>query len=145
MIINTDVLEAAAKAITGFEITVRHVKPAIVGTWGICHQSVETGERFIDLNPHAPREKYFFNFLHECGHWKINQGELLRSDVNRLGPDAIDVSAFGESEEAKAEETKADALAEKWDVWAKAHANKNVYLMCPELSKAIALTQYQTT
>ena len=144
MIIREDYLEAAAKAITGFEITVRHRKPAIVGTWGICHQSVE-GERFIDLNPFMPREKYFHAFLHECGHWKLNNGEMLRSDVNRLGSDAVDLSEFGKSEEAKAEELAVDELAEKWNAWAEERANKNLFLMCPELAKAIELTRYQTT
>jgi len=141
MIIRTDVLEAAAKAVTGFEITVRHRKPAVVGTWGICHQSVD-GERFIDLNPHMPREKYFFNFLHECGHWKINQGEMLATDINTLEPDALDLSEYGENVDV---EEAANALAEKWDAWAEANSHHTVYLMCNELAKAIALTQYETT
>jgi len=145
MIVNNDVLKAAAKAVTGFDITVRHRKPAIMGTWGICHQSQETGERFIDLNPHMPREKFMFNFLHECGHWKINNGELLRSDVNRFGSDEIDLSEFGESEKTKAEEKAVDELANKWLAWSKANANHNLFLMCPELAQAIALTQYETT
>jgi len=144
MEINTDVLEAAAKAVSGFDVTVRHRKPAIMNTRGICHQS-QNGERFIDLNPHMPREKYIFTFLHECGHWKINQGEMLRSDVHVLKFDAVDLSEFGESEEYKTIEEQADALAEKWLAWAKANANKNLFLMCPELAQAIALTQYETT
>jgi len=143
--INADVLEAAAKAVSGFDVTVRHVKPAIMGTWGICHQSIETGERFIDLNPHMPREKYMIIFLHECGHWKINQGEMIRSDVHVLKSDAVDLSEFGESEEQKAVEAKAYELAEKWLAWAKVNASKKFFLMCPELAQAVALTRYETT
>jgi len=145
MIIRTDILEAAAKAVTGFEITVRHRKPAIKRALGLCHQSIETGERFIDLSPEIPREKYLHVFLHECGHWLRNNGEMLHSDLNQLDADAVDLAEFGQSEKAKAEEKAVDALAEKWDAWATERANKNVYLMCPELSKAIALTQYETT
>jgi len=145
MIINVDVLEAAAKALTGFDVTVRQRKPAVVGTWGLCHQSIETGERFIDINPSQPREKFFFNFLHECGHWKIQNGELMPTDVHKLEPGTLDFSEHRESEEAQCEELAADTLAEKWNDWAEAHANKNVYLMCPELAKAIVLTQYETT
>jgi len=145
MRIREDYLEAAAAAITGFDITVRHRKPAIVGTWGICHQSIETGERFIDLNPNMPREKYFHIFLHECGHWKINNGEMLRSDVNRYGSDEIDLSEFRDSEKYEAEEKPVDELANKWLAWAKANANHSLFLMCPEVAQAIALTKYQTT
>lgn len=145
MIINNDILEAAAKAITGFEITVRHRKPAIKRALGLCHQSIDTGERFIDLSPEIPREKYMYVFLHECGHWKINNGEMLHSDLNRLEADAVDLSEFSVDEEKIAVEKKADQLAERWDAWATERANKNVYLMCPELSKAIALIQYETT
>jgi len=145
MIIREDYLKAAAKAVTGFDITVRHRKTAIVGTRAICHQSIDNGERFIDLNPNMPREIYFFTFLHECAHWKIKNGELLRSDVNKLEPGSLDIPGWGESEKYKAGEAEADALAEKWDAWAEANANHNFLLVCPELSKAIALTQYETT
>jgi len=145
MIIREDVLNAAAKAVTGFDVTVRHRKPAIVGTRALCHQSIENGERFIDLNPHMPREKYFFTFLHECGHWKINNGELLRSDLNKLEPGSLDIPGFGQSEKFDAEEKQADELAEKWNAWAEERSNKHLFLMCPELSKAIELTKYQTT
>lgn len=144
MVINADILEAAARAVTGFDVTVRHRKPALIEARAMCHQSVD-GERFIDLNPNMPRENYFISFLHELAHWKINNGELLRTDVYLLEPNTIDFSDRALSEKAQAEELAADTLAEKWDAWAKAHSNHNLFLMCRELAKAVALTQYEST
>ena len=136
MILPEDVLEAAAKAVTGFDITVRHRKPAHPGLWGCCHQSV-AGERFIDLNPFIPDEKYIFVFLHECGHWLIAQGEYKRSNIHELEPDSCEPNEPGNPDV----EAGCDYLAERWRSWAKANMEKSDYLMCRELAEIKALAE----
>ena len=145
MLVDEKILEAAAKAVTGFDITVRHRTPAIKHTWGACHQS-PTGKRFIDVNPFVPQSEYFHVFLHECGHWKVSQGELKRSDYHERMPLTEERTEPANAELHELEEKYCEALAERWDAWAEANADATEYFKFNELAKARVLAEkYQTT
>jgi hypothetical protein len=142
--LHEELLQAAAKALTGFDVTVRYQKPAVDIAAALCHQS-EAGQRFIDINPALPYETQFWFFLHECGHWKIANGEMRRSDAHSWLPGSVGSGILGKHEEALAEEKAADELAARWDAWAEANANIDLYLINKTMAKAVQLLAYKTT
>jgi len=140
MLVDEKILAAAAKAVTGYEITVRHRTPAVKHSWGMCHQS-PTGERFIDVDPFVPQSEYFHVFLHECSHWKLQGHRFIGTDYYERMP------LTEEHEPGDADlEWACNYLAERWDAWAEANAEPNEYLKFQELAKARILAEkYITT
>lgn len=145
MLVDEKILEAAAKAVTGFDITVRHRTPAAKHAWGVCHQS-QTGKRFVDVNPYVPQSQYFYVFLHECAHWKLNRGEMQCSNYHERMPLTEEPIPPDDVEFHELKEKLCDALAERWDSWAEANADATEYFKFKELAKARILAEkYQTT
>jgi len=142
--LHEELLQAAAKALTGFDVTVRFQKPALDIAAALCHQS-EAGERFIDINPALAYETQFWFFLHECGHWKIKNGEMRRSDAHSWLPNSVGSEVIGKRDEDLAEETMADELAARWDAWAEANANVDLYSINKTMAKAVQLLAYKST
>jgi len=144
MIIRNDLLETAAKAITGFDITVRHRTPAVIDALGCAHCS-ETGQRFIDLKPGLARDKFLFVFLHECAHWKISNGKMKRTNIHSMKPFSWEIESEMDEELEKKLENGCDYLAERWLNWAKEKTKSNPFLICEDTARVITLADYETT
>jgi len=145
MMKNVDLLQAIVKRLSGFDVTVRLIKPAVINAAALCHQS-PNGKRFIDINPELHDETFLHFFLHECAHWKINNGEMRRSLAHTWAAGSVDLDAdgvVGKRLEDKHEEEAADVMAVRWNLWAEANSNPALYAINKTVAKTIQLLAYK--